>query len=229
MNHRGTRIEELRRVPLLASLDDEGIADLAVGSRRGEYRAGEWIHGEGSMQVALFAIVRGSARVSRSSIGGNDVTIGTMPAGAIAGLPFATLDAASHSGLDALEDGTTVYRIPCDLFRRLLRRHPDLAYRVLEVVSRRFLLQCDRVAELASYTIPVRLARELVRAVEEGGNRRITATQTELAARIGARRDSTAEALRRVKERGWVESTQGRRGIAVLDVERLARYGEQGA
>lgn len=226
MNRIEDRINELRRIGILTDLAPADLGDLARVSLRRKYRARETIQEEGSTTNDLIAVVQGSVRLYRSSASGEDITMATAEAGDILGLPLVAKEVKPRSGLEAVDGGTVVHQIPRVHFVQLLLHDPRLAFRALEALSSRYGLLCDRFEDLALCSISMRLARELVREVEQTGTEEIGASQEQLAARIATRRDEVQKALRPFRSEGWVHSTRGRQGLTVVDVDALASYGD---
>jgi CRP-like cAMP-binding protein len=86
--------------------------------------------------------------------------------------------------------------------------HTTVSYRVLE--------------GLAFYEIEVRLARTLIRLGLSSEELIVSATHAELAAIIGTRQEEVIKMLRHFRASGLVASAPHRRGLRVLDLERLS-------
>jgi CRP/FNR family transcriptional regulator, cyclic AMP receptor protein len=116
--------------------------------------------------------------------------------------------------------------IPAAVFRRHLETTPRVAVALLVVVTRRFreatLVRSqfggsDTIARLAARL--VELAERYGSPTEDGILIRLAISQEELAAWAGASRAGLANALRTLRELGWIATH--RRQIMVLDLESL--------
>ncbi len=219
-------IESLRRIELFRDASDRDLAALAEAAVRRVYQRGQVIVHVGDRRDGLFAIVEGDAGLYRSSIEGREILLATFTAGDIFRPSFLSPRLNPKSTFEATTDGTVAYWIPREALRRFAASHPDTAVRVLDLMDRRILALCDLIEELALCNVTARLAHTLAQLAEPEGDRLIVReTHQQLAARIGARRDELTKAVRRLREEGLVRTSRGRRGIIVLDRERLASYG----
>src|SRR5580700_1917334 len=75
----------LRRVPFLASLDDETLQELGARSRRGRWAAGTRMVGELEPGADVFVLLRGQAEVSLESRRGDKDVLGRLGPGAAFG------------------------------------------------------------------------------------------------------------------------------------------------
>jgi CRP-like cAMP-binding protein len=120
---------------------------------------------------------------------------------------------------------------PCELFvvqRRdflaLLEREPSLAIRVIEFLCVRLRWMSMRMEEATLLPVEVRLARRLLMLAQDYGSQ-VQVSQQELASFVGAARESVNRQLQLWQQSGLV--ALGRCRIAILDVNRLARLGNQ--
>jgi CRP/FNR family transcriptional regulator, cyclic AMP receptor protein len=114
-------------------------------------------------------------------------------------------------------------------FRAYLAAHPAAAMELLRMVVGRLRSADRRRIEFGGFETTSRLAHLLAELADEDGGSTaengidIPFSQDELAAMVGASRESVARALARLRASGLVESR--RRGVALIDVAALRGHG----
>lgn len=76
-----TTPEELRHIPLFATLDDQTLADAARYMERRTYRPGEYIAYEGEQPAGVYFVQRGRVRLSRTAPDGREQVLAMVSAG----------------------------------------------------------------------------------------------------------------------------------------------------
>jgi len=129
--------DTLARVDLFRGLDKKDLRLLAASCQERKYPAGSTLMKQGDTGVGLYVITSGKVRVTRE---GNpdraEEELDIVGAGSVLG-EMALLDALPRSAtVTALEDVTALL-LPVWEFRTTLQSHPDIAIRLLGVLSRR--------------------------------------------------------------------------------------------
>jgi CRP-like cAMP-binding protein len=111
-------------------------------------------------------------------------------------------------------------------FRAFLVRHPRVALVLIDVIARRFRDANRKRVQFGELDTLGRLAARLVELCERHGTSgddgieiQLPITQEDLAGWTASSRAGVAEALRTMRELGWI--TTARRRITVLDLEQL--------
>ena len=126
----------IAQVPLFSDLATRELQILAANCREREYPAGAALLRQGETGVGLFIVTRGSVRVSQETPGGDVRDLGTFERGAVLGELSLLDDLPRTATVTALEP-TAALVIPVWDFRAALRESPDIAIKLLAVVSRR--------------------------------------------------------------------------------------------
>src|SRR5688500_20213875 len=135
----------LARVPVfeeLAEHDLRRVADVAVPGR---FRAGEVIVREGDDSDTCYVVNAGHARALREHADGRQITLATFGPGDIFG-ELAMFDAERRSATVEATDDLEVLGILGGDMRRLLRRHPDMAVKLVISLGRRLRAADERLA-----------------------------------------------------------------------------------
>jgi CRP-like cAMP-binding protein len=114
--------------------------------------------------------------------------------------------------------------LPRDVFLRFISENADAALRLLAALGAQFRRLTDTVHDAAFLDVPARIARALQSLCEASSGRDEPAvlriTQTDLAAMVGATRESVNKWLGYYQDHGWVRRERGH--IVVLDRSALA-------
>ena len=129
--------EALARVDLFSTLDKKELQLLAKNCQERTYSAGTTIFSQGDTGVGLYIIKAGKVRVSIAHNPDRaEEEVGTLGAGDIVG-EMALLDDWPRSATVTAVEETQTLVLPVWEFRGILRAHPDIALKMLAVLSRR--------------------------------------------------------------------------------------------
>jgi CRP/FNR family transcriptional regulator, cyclic AMP receptor protein len=221
-------VDALGRCRLFAGLGPEALEAIARSLRIRHFRRGEVLFHEGDPGDALFIVASGAVKVVVPSEEGEEAILATLKRGDFLG-ELALLDGAPRSASAIALEATDALTLPRDQFRALADAEPAIRGALLEAMARELRRLTRHVAELHFLDLTGRLAARLVRLAEEHGERladgsvRLDAplTQSDLAAMIGATRQSVNKLLGEFEEEGLLRLE--RDSIVVADVPALAR------
>jgi CRP-like cAMP-binding protein len=210
----------LARMPLFSELTDEERARLAALLRARRYARSEVIFLEGDEGTALCLIAEGRIRIQLTGADGREVVITVYGPGEIFG-EMALLDGEPRSADAIAQEPSRVFWLQRDDFQAFLEDHPRAAMKMLAALSRR-IRHTTRVVQDATFRdVPARLARVLLdlaardgQTVEDGIRIEARVTQSDLASRVGASRETVNRALRGFEEHSWIR-WQGNRIVIV--------------
>lgn len=218
-------VATLAHVPLFAGLAPARLMEVATLVRRRRYRRGQVIIYQGDPADALYLIVSGEVKVSVLSPHG-DETIFTLLGPDECFGELELFDDQPREATIETTRPTEVLRLERAAIRQLVERSPDVALALLGVLARR-LRSTDRLVEDSAFLgVPERVAKTLGvlvaayhRSESGGAPVELQLTQHDLAAMIGATRESVNKALSALRDRGVV--ALGRQRIVVADVAAL--------
>ncbi len=126
----------IAQVPLFSDLAKRDLQILAANCREREYPAGAALLRQGETGVGLFIVTSGSVRVTQEAVDGDVRDLGTFARGAVLG-ELSLLDDLPRTATVTAIEATQALVIPVWDFRAALRESPDIAIKLLAVVSRR--------------------------------------------------------------------------------------------
>ncbi len=129
---------ELLRAPAFADLPDDQIAWFIGGSQELHLKTGETYVRQGDPADAMFVVLEGQLEV-RGELGGQTVVIPVLPGNVTGVLPFSRMKQFPIGGRAVME--SRVLRFPAALFPELVQKMPELAERLVGLMS-------DRIREI---------------------------------------------------------------------------------
>ena len=218
----------LGRVPMFTGLSDGELSELAQVAVPRSYLAGEVIFREGDSGDTCFVVRSGSARVVRGHSDGRTVTLAELRPGDVFGELAMFDDETRSATVEALEEMSALALLSGDM-RRLLRRHPDIAVKMLAALADRLRAANERITRQSFQTVSGRVAAALLGQVEarqaEGATPTdvlVQATQADIAQLAGSSRESASRFLATLERAGLVTCGRGR--VVVHDPAALKRY-----
>jgi CRP/FNR family transcriptional regulator, cyclic AMP receptor protein len=223
----------LRHLPAQSAFLDslpaaEREAVLLAGHER-LWSAGETMFREGDPAGSAVIVLAGLLKIHKQTAAGGEVILALRGPGDLLGEVSAVPGAVRTAHATALERVRGV-TIPVPDLRSLLSRHPRLSLALLEMVMTRLRTADLRRLEYATAESLPRVTSRLVELTERfgvaGAGGRIDVAmpinQEELASWSAASLESTARALRTLRELKLIETH--RRRLVVLDLERLRAH-----
>ena len=211
----------------IARIPTDNSDALQAGVRRRDFLAGETVFEKGDPGDAMYVIVKGQVRVVLPSPDGNEALVATMDDGDFFG-ELSLIDGEPRSATIIASQPTETIVLFREGFQDFLRQSPDVAIEMLQALSQRLRQSDEFIADAAFLDVPGRLAKKLLeladkypRSVPQGTAIGMRITQRDLAAMIGATRESVNKHLQSFRGQGLIQ-IDGRR-VIIKDRERLAR------
>lgn len=191
--------------PLFRVLDEQGRRELVLHASSRSVAAGEAICHFGEPGQSMMAVVIGTVRISLPALKGREIILADLRAGELFG-EIALLDGRPRSA-------NATARTNCELLvldRRnvlpILEKYPAVCLKMMEILCRRIRRSDERMADIAFFDLPARLAKTLLHYPSQGhGPGRLSLTQLELAEMSGGTRENVNRCLRQWQRRGILQ------------------------
>jgi len=200
----------LRSVPTFRSLPDQVLDQLAAEARFHGFLKGQHVFVPGDPSRGLYIVVKGRVRVHRISLQGREQTLRVA-------VPFQTLGESllfrpgqRHSHHALCLESSTILALPVGRLLALTDAFPVLAQAFLREFSQRIQDLEERLEVTALLSLEQRVARLLLEADSMG----IATSPREMAAYLGAARESVSRVLLRFAKDGLLVK-QGRSFVIV--------------
>ena len=210
----------------LSATDRDAL--LALGRRR-EWSQGDAVVRSGEPADSGIIVLSGLAKIHKSAVHGEEVVFAIAGAGDLFGEMSAIRDAARSATVTALTSFDAVV-LPAPDLRSFFSAHPEAVTALLDLtLTRLYTADMQRLEFVAADSLG-RVTSRLVELAERFGEPRddgvievpMPFNQDELASWSGASRESTARALRSLREIGVIQTRRLR--LTVLDLERLRTH-----
>lgn len=203
--------------PLFAGLGPEAVERIAELCVRRTLSDGQTLFTKGDPGEALYGVRRGRILIRTSTSSGKQLTLNVLGSGDVFG-EIALLDGRPRTA-DAVASGPVeLFMILRSDFQQLLQRQPEIAQRLIELLCERLRWTSEGMEEASFLSLPLRLARRLLRLAEDFGQE-IDISQHELSVLVGAARESVNRQLQQWRREGILEL--GRSRIEIRSVDRL--------
>ena len=128
--------EVLSQVPLFHDLTKHELQVLSVNCRERDYPVGATLLRQGETGIGLFIITGGKVQITQQGPDGTVRDLGTFERGAVLG-EMSLLDDLPRTATAVALEPSTALAIPVWDFRAVLREQPDIAIKLLAIMSRR--------------------------------------------------------------------------------------------
>ena len=218
----------LRNHPIFGEIGADRIRQLCVFATVRKVRSGATIFAKGDPGAALFAVRKGSVKISVPAIDGREAVFNVLHEGEIFG-EIALLD-----GLPRTADAVAL--TDCELmvidrrdFLAFVQSEPKVAMRLIELLCARLRFASEHMEEMFFLDVPARLARALLRLSAGDTDRkaaeRVAITQQEISRIVGISRESVNKLLRKWEKHGLVQLERG--AVVVRDPAKIATLAAQ--
>ncbi len=221
------RLWYIKNASLFSWLEDEELRNLATRSEMAVCHRNTRLFFAEEPSDSIYLVKEGRIKLLRANADGREVILDILGPGEIFGeLALTGEEMRSHSA-EAIDEAM-VCIISRQEFEGLLRRHPEMALRVLKLIGLRRRELEMRLEDLVFQPLAGRLALALLwqaqrhGVTEADGHIRIHLTQADLANLIGASREAVAEQLKEMKQLGLLITSY--RSIRLTNLESLKNF-----
>lgn len=220
-----TRLRLLKQLPFFQGLPPADFEWINSLFHEKDFDVGELICLSGDPAEQLFVVADGRVRLLRHSLTGRDVLLDLLTPGEFFG-------ALTGLGDDVYPD-TAQAQSPCcilvigrEAFQQILKRHPTVALKVIDIMSKRLRLANERVHQLSALPVEGRIASILLALGDKFGEKgeiglllQVPLSRDNLAEMTGTTTESTSRVMSRFQKEGLIRS--GRRWVSVINREGL--------
>jgi CRP-like cAMP-binding protein len=215
----------LRQITFLAVLPEAELAELVARMRSRRYQAGVAIFHRDDAGAALYIIHTGHVKLVLASPEGREITVRVLGPGDFFG-EMALLDDGPRSASALALEPVEAMTLDRATFAAMLARHPAIASAFLAVLGAHLRRTDELIQDILFLDLPARRAKQLLTlaahhgcATPRGVRIGLHLNQSELAAMIGAARESVNRCLNAYADRGIIAIE--RDAIIILKPEAL--------
>jgi CRP/FNR family transcriptional regulator, anaerobic regulatory protein len=227
-------------VPIFRVLPAEGMDELGQAMHHRHFAKGELVVAAGEPVAHLVVVAHGRLKQVHVSASGREQVVRVLGPGDFLGEMALFAPAVHEQDLVAAEESDCCM-VPREAVQALMRRHPDVALRLVESLAQRLVEAEQLIVDLGLRDVGQRLAAELLRAAGAGGvaaaerpgpgagaqGVRVTmdGPWSELAVRLGTTPESLSRRLKALAAQGLI-TQDGARTVIIHSIDRLKRLAE---
>jgi CRP/FNR family cyclic AMP-dependent transcriptional regulator len=218
----------LARTEVFADLSQRELDEVAQVAVPRTWERGEVIFREGDTGDTCYLIRSGAVLLTREHQDGRMIALAELRAGGMFGELAMFRGETRSATAEAIEETRAVALLAPDV-QRLIRRNPDIAYKLLAALAERVRRTTERLLQQSFQTVAGRvagalLAQSIARQAEGAPDRDvlIKATQAEIAQLAGTSRESASRFLATLEREGVVSLGRGK--VTVHEPGRLRSY-----
>lgn len=212
---RRTPEEALRTSVLFGGLDAEMRGQILAQAVARAYPRGSTLLRRGDPGTGMVLLLEGRVRIGVTSEDGREVTLGILGPGDALG-EMALLDGEERSADAVALEACSVLLLERGRFLRLLRETPDIALRLLVVLTERLRRANSAIEDIALMSLEGRLARLLTRLGDQYGREHaagirieLKLSQKDLSTLVGGSREKVNRRLRLWEDEGTISKDKG--------------------
>ncbi|MFY9695308.1 MAG: Crp/Fnr family transcriptional regulator [Xanthobacteraceae bacterium] len=195
----------LEKCSLFSSLDDKARRDIATYARLRNFNAGEPICRLGDHGASMMAVIVGTVRISLPTARGKEIILADLRSGELFG-EIALLDGRPRSANATAHTNCELVVLERRDVIPFLERNPAASLKLMEMLCARIRRSDERMADIAFFNLPVRLAKTLLSYQPQGrGVIKLSLSQSELAEMSGGTREKVNRCLRDWHRQGILE------------------------
>lgn len=216
------RVEALKRVPIFSGLDEAEIGELAGLASERQIGVGQFIFWEDEAPDWFYIVAEGRVKVVKHTSSGKELIIAFFEPGEMFG-EVAVFENKPYPASAQAVTQARVFGIKRQDFLRFLASRPQLALKIINVLSGRLREAQSRLRDLVGGRVEQRLARTLLMLSSKLGAT-LPFTREEIAEMAGTTTETAIRLMGRLREGGIIRSGRGK--IVILDETRLRLLSE---
>ncbi len=216
------RARVLGRTSIFSSLTEEELEVLADFAVERTVQPGEFIFQEGDRPERLYVIAEGQIKAVKHSSLGKEFIVAFFGPGEMFG-EVAVFENKPYPASSQATVESRILGIKRDDFLSFLASHPQVALRIINVLSGRLREAQARLLDFAGERVEQRLARILLMLSSKIG-RELPFTRQEIADMAGTTVETAIRFMSRLKDGGIIQSERGK--IVILDDLKLRLLSE---
>ncbi|NMA82234.1 MAG: Crp/Fnr family transcriptional regulator [Epulopiscium sp.] len=217
------------KVPIFSTLSDEELIKIVEMTGNKEYEKGDLIFLEGSSLQTLYIINKGQIKLFKYTKDGKEQILHILEEGDF----FGELSLFEEEKVSFNAEAMAPVKI-CTLqkedLEKLLKNHPDIAIKILQVVVHRLIRVESMMQKMATNDVEARIVELILELKDKHGivkknyvEIQLPLTREDMANYIGVTRETISRKLSKFQQEDLIQIV-GNRRIQILDEEGLRDY-----
>lgn len=216
----------IRKVPLLADLNQEEIEKISEGVVFTDYKKGEYIFRTGDKADKLYIVVSGKMKIYNYLSDGREQILYIYSPGDFVGAFNLLKEDEFKYNAEALED-TTISTLSKNKFNDIILKNPEITLKVLEKAYERIRDAEGLVVRLSAANTDAKVAGLLLELIKDFGSKEgantileLTINREEMGNYAGISRETMTRKLNHFKELAYIDFI-GNKKIVIKDENKL--------
>ncbi len=209
----------LTGIPLFCELAEAELERILPLLKRRRYGKGHVIISEGERGDVFYLIEKGQVKVTRQSLDGREKILDILSDGSFFG-ELSILDEMPRSATVETMGSVSILTLHSDDFLRLLEELPQIAIKIIKVLSRRLRAADSQIEDLTFKTSREKIESMFIKlrdthGVDDPRGTRLTISLThqELADMAGCSRETVCRYVKELRRRGCLDVDEGKHYI----------------
>jgi CRP-like cAMP-binding protein len=220
-------------LPLFAGLGPADLDAILEGARPVRHPKNSAVFEQGEEAHSFFVLLNGHVRAAKTTLAGQQIVVRYVTPGEMFGVAVA-IGLKVYPATATAVDDSLVLAWPSSAWAGLVARHPALAANTMMTIGERLQDSHTRVIEMSTQQVEGRIARALLRLVQQAGRKVDTGiaidfpiSRQDIAEMTGSTLHTVSRILSGWESQGLVES--GRQRVVITDPHRLFALSEEGS
>jgi len=214
--------EILRQSLIFSGLRDDDISEFSKVTSERHFSVGDFIFWEGDEPEWFYIVSQGKIKVVKHASSGREFIIAFFDPGEMFG-EVAVFENKPYPASAQAAEESIVLGIKKSDFLGFLAKRPEVALRIIQVLSGRLRDAQARLKDIAGERVEQRIASILLMISSKLGSE-IPFTREEIANMAGTTTETTIRVMSRFKDEGVVQSKRGM--TIIVDEDKLKLLGE---
>jgi len=199
----------LTSVDIFRDVDADVASELAAAATEKSLWRGDILFGEGQEPDALYIVISGRIAIANKSVDGRESVVALMEDGDLFG-EMGLFDGLGRSAEARALEPSKVAEIPYAPVKTVYEKHPDLLWRVVDMLALRLRSMDEALADSVFLDVTGRTAKRLLELAGDSDEFTLPITQEELSGMVGASRERVNKAISAFIRLGWLSQTDRR-------------------
>jgi len=206
-------------VPIFSNLTEEEMLEIANITTEAKFDKGSYVYMANDLGGKLYVLHSGRVKISRININGKEQVLRIVEPGEFMGELTLLSNTPLTDNAEVLEK-TLMCMIDGNKLKELMNKYPSIAFKVMEVLSKRLEQAESLIEKINLNTVEQRLALALLDLVNPKNEITLNMTKGDFASSIGMSQETLSRKLTSFQDEGIIEMI-GQRKIIVKDIDAL--------
>lgn len=211
-------------VPIFSNLTEEEMLEIANITTEARFEKGSYVYMANDLGGKLYVLHSGRVKISRININGKEQVLRIVEPGEFMGELTLLSNTPLTDNAEVLEK-TLMCMIDGNKLKELMNKYPSIAFKVMEVLSKRLEQAESLIEKINLNTVEQRLALALIDLVNSKNEIILNMTKGDFASSIGMSQETLSRKLASFQDDGIIELV-GQRKIIVKDIKAIKLISE---